>query len=135
MQFSIRKPHFWHPQTFAKTLLWHNVTLFVFSQMPQNTITKSGNSENNLDQFLTLDLDQFLTLDLDQFLTQESPNLGPVFNSTAYIYIYICCRVENLSKNALLWVENLPNISSLFFGFCFSKSSSFCRENDIFSKN
>ena len=34
-------------------------------------------------------LDQFLTLDLDQFLTQETPNLGPVFNSTADIYIYI----------------------------------------------
>ena len=35
-------------------------------------------------------LDQFLTLDLDQFLTLETPNLGPVFNSTAYIqYIYI----------------------------------------------
>ena len=28
-----------------------------------------------------------LTLDLDQFLTLETPNLGPVFNSTAYIYI------------------------------------------------
>ena len=32
-------------------------------------------------------LDQFLTLDLDQFLTLETPNLGPVLNSTAYIYI------------------------------------------------
>ena len=34
-------------------------------------------------------MDQFLTLDLDQFLTLETPNLGPVFNSTAYIYIYL----------------------------------------------
>ena len=33
-------------------------------------------------------LDQFLTLDLDQFLTLETPNLGPVFNSTVAIYIY-----------------------------------------------
>ena len=33
-------------------------------------------------------LDQFLTLDLDQFLTLETPNLGPIFNSTAHIYIY-----------------------------------------------
>ena len=31
-------------------------------------------------------LDQFLTLDLDQFLTLETPNLGPVFNSTAYMW-------------------------------------------------
>ena len=34
-------------------------------------------------------LDQFLTLNLDQFLTLKPPNLGPVFNFTAYIYIYI----------------------------------------------
>ena len=40
------------------------------------------NGEKNLDQFLTLDLDQFLTL--------ETPDLGPVFNSTAYnIYIHM----------------------------------------------
>ena len=31
-------------------------------------------------------MDQFLTLDLDQFLTLETPKIGPVFNSTAYIY-------------------------------------------------
>ena len=43
-------------------------------------------------------MDQFLTLDLDQFLTLETPNLGPVSNSTAYnIYIYImCCRVQKV---------------------------------------
>ena len=34
-------------------------------------------------------LDQFLTLNLDQFLTLKPPNLGPVFNFTAYIYIYM----------------------------------------------
>ena len=50
--------------------------------MPKNTI-KLGKktAKKNLDQFLTLDLDQFLTL--------ETPNLGPVFNSTAYIYMYV----------------------------------------------
>ena len=26
---------------------------------------------------------------MDQFLTLETPNLGPDFNSTAYIYIYM----------------------------------------------
>ena len=41
-------------------------------------------------------LDQFLTLDLDQFLTLETPNLGPVFNSTAYIYIHIYIHVKLL---------------------------------------
>ena len=46
--------------------------------MPPNTIKLGKNSKTNLDQFLTLDLDQLLTL--------ETPNLGPVFNSTAYIY-------------------------------------------------
>ena len=60
MQCSFRKPHFGHPQNFAKTLFWHNVTLFVFSEMPQNTI-KIGKTVKNLDQFLTLNLDQFLT--------------------------------------------------------------------------
>ena len=30
-------------------------------------------------------LDQFLTYNLDQFLTYKTPNLGPVFNSTAYM--------------------------------------------------
>ena len=33
-------------------------------------------------------LDQFLTLNLDQFLTLKPPNLGPVFNFTAYIYTF-----------------------------------------------
>ena len=82
MQFSFRKPHFWHPQNFAKTLFWHNVTLFVFSKIPPKHY-KNG------EKTVKKNLDQFLTLDLDQFLTLETPNLGPVFNSTAYIYIYI----------------------------------------------
>ena len=34
-------------------------------------------------------LDQFLTLNLDQFLTLKPLNLGPVFNFTVYIYIYM----------------------------------------------
>ena len=57
------------------------MTLFVFQKYPQNPI-KMGKTVKNLDQFLTLDLDQFLKL--------ETPNLGPVFNSTAYIYISLC---------------------------------------------
>ena len=42
MQFSFRKPHFWHPQNFAKTLFWHSVTLFAFSKIPKNTIKMGG---------------------------------------------------------------------------------------------
>ena len=34
-------------------------------------------------------MDQFITQLLDQFLTQKPSNLGPTFNSTIYIYIYI----------------------------------------------
>ena len=127
MQFSFRKPHFWHPQNFAKTLFWHSVTLFVFSKMPKNTIKLGKNSKKNLDQFLTLDLDQFLTL--------ETPNLGPVFNSTAYIYIYICCRVKTWSKNSHFLSQNLVQVFSFFSFFVFQKSSSFCRANEIFKKN
>ena len=62
MQFSFRKPHFWHPQNCAETLFWHNVTLFVFSKIPKKHY-KIGEDSENLDQFLTLDLDQFLTLE------------------------------------------------------------------------
>ena len=80
MQFSFRKPHFGHPQNFAKkdTILAQCDTICVFKNTPKH-YKKWGNSEKNLDQFLTLDLDQFVTL--------ETPNLGSIFNSTAYIYI------------------------------------------------
>ena len=48
MQFSFRKPHFWHPPNFAKTLFWHIVALFVFLKMPKNTIKLGKNSEKKL---------------------------------------------------------------------------------------
>ena len=44
---------------------------------------------------------------LDQFLTLEKAKIGPVFNSTAYIYIYreracVCNRsIERKSENEL----------------------------------
>ena len=34
-------------------------------------------------------LDQFLTYNLDQFLTYKTQNLGPVFNFTVHMHIYI----------------------------------------------
>ena len=79
MQFSFRKTSFLKTQNFAKTLFWHTVTLFVLPKKPKNTIKLGKNSKKNLDQFLTYNL--------DQFLTYKTPNLGPVFNFTAYIYI------------------------------------------------
>ena len=56
-------------------------TLCVFKNTPKHYQNGGGTKKKNLDQFLTLDLDQFLTL--------ETPNLGPIFNSTACVYIYI----------------------------------------------
>ena len=73
------KTSFLITQNFAKTLFWHTVTLFVLQKKPNNTIKLGKNSKKNLDQFLTYNL--------DQFLTYKTPNLGPVFNFTAYIYI------------------------------------------------
>ena len=65
------------------------MTLFVFLKMPKNTIKLGETATYNLDQFLTYNLDQFLTYNLDQFLTYKTPNLGPIFNFTAYIYMPI----------------------------------------------
>ena len=79
MQFSFRKPYFWHPPNFAKTLFWHTVALFVFLKMPKKHYKTREKQQKNLDQFLTL----------------ETPNLGPVFNSTAYIYIYMPTPSQN----------------------------------------
>ena len=81
MQFSFRKPHFWHSQNFAKTLFGTMWNYLCFQKYPQNTIKMGKTVKKNLDQFLTLNLDQFLTV--------KPPNLGPAFNFTAYIYIYI----------------------------------------------
>ena len=89
MQFSHRKPHFWHPQNFAKkTLFWHNVTLCVFKNIPPKHY-KNGETVKDLDQFLTLSLDQFLTL--------SPPNLGPVLTLQHYIYIYLYINTLSLS--------------------------------------
>ena len=65
-------------------------------------------------------LDQFLTLDLDQFLTLETPNLGPAFNSTAYIYVYVCMYVcMYVVPSGSMWqfwgFSVLSNENSLFY--------------------
>ena len=68
---------------FAKTLFWHNVTLFVLLNMPPKHY-KNGK---------TVNLEQFLTYSLDQFLTYKHPNLGPNFISTAHIYMHMYVHV------------------------------------------
>ena len=78
------KTSFWHPPNFAKTLFWHTVALFVFLKMPPKHYKNGENNEKK-------NLDHFLTLNLDHFLTLEPPNLGPLFNFTAYIYIHTGC--------------------------------------------
>ena len=77
-----------NPKFCRNTILTHCDTICV-SKNVKNTIKLGKNSKTNLDQLLTYNL--------DQFLTYKRPNLGPVFNSTAYIYIYICCKVINLA--------------------------------------
>ena len=55
-----------------------------------DTTCVSKNAKNTIKLGTTAkNLDQFLTYNLDQFLTYKRPNLGPAFNFTAYIYIYI----------------------------------------------
>ena len=58
------------------------MTLFVLQKKPKKHY-RTGEKQQKKK------LDQFLTYSLDQFLTYKTPNLGPVFNFTAYIYIYI----------------------------------------------
>ena len=54
--------------------------LFVFFKIPQNTI-KLGKNKQKI-------LDQVLTQPWTKFWLKKTPNLGPNFDSTAYIYIY-----------------------------------------------
>ena len=93
MQFSFLKPHFWWPKILQKQYfdtLWH----YLCYKKAKNTIKLGKNSKKNLDQFLTYNL--------DQFLTYKTPNLGPVFNFTTYIYIYIYSPPVSYSGQATL---------------------------------
>ena len=75
------------------------MTLFVFSKIPPKHYKNGESSEiKNLDQFLTLNLDQWLTL--------KPPNLGPIFNFTVHIYIYMCAG-ELVSVPLFLLLESL----------------------------
>ena len=69
-----------NPKFCKNTILTHCDTICVSKNVKKYYKTGKKNSKNNLDQFLTYSL--------DQFLTYKRPNLGPVFNSTAYIYIH-----------------------------------------------
>ena len=69
-----------NPKFCNNTILTHCDTICV-TEKAKNTIKLGKTAKKNLDQFLTYKL--------DQFLTYKTPNLGPVFNFTAHIYIYV----------------------------------------------
>ena len=83
MQFSIRKPHFWYPDNFAKTLFGTNWHCLRFNKnMPKNYI----NGENSAQ---TKNLDQYLTQLLDQLLTQKTKSWTSFLLYNIYIYTRI----------------------------------------------
>ena len=114
MQFSFWKPHFWHPHNFAKTLLWHNVTLFVFLNMPPKHDKNGGKQWNKK-------LDQFSTQLLEPVFNTKTPKSWTSFWLHS-IYIY---AVE-LKTGPRFGVSNVKNWSkpsvknwSKFFFHCF----------------
>ena len=70
-----------NPKFCKNTILTHCDTICVTKKAKKHYKTGEKTAKKNLDQFLTYNL--------DQFLTYKTPNLGPVFNFTAYIYIYM----------------------------------------------
>ena len=48
---------------------------------------------------------------MDQFLTYKKAKIGPVFNSTAYIYIYIYMHAVELESGPRFGVDVLKNWS------------------------
>ena len=58
--------------------MWHYLC---FQKCPKKHYKNGKTMKKNLDHFLTLNLDHFLTL--------KPPNLGPLFNFTQHIYIYM----------------------------------------------
>ena len=84
-----------NPKFCKNTILTHCDTICV-TKKPQKHYKTGEKQQKNLDQFLTYNL--------DQFLTYKTPNLGPVFNFTAYICI---CRVKTWSKIWFFLSQNL----------------------------
>ena len=58
---------------------------------------------------------------MDQFLTYKRPNLGPVFNSTAYIYIYIYLPLSLSLSPSLAVCLALSLALSFFLSFPLSQ--------------
>ena len=57
-----------------------------------------------------------------------------IYTDTSYIYIYVCCRVKNLSKNCLFLKSNICPRFPLFSFFVF-QNSSFCKREWDFQNN
>ena len=72
---------------------------------------------------------------LAQIITPKMAKLGPDNNFTANIYIYIYAVESKLGPKIAFFESKLGPSFLCFFFFCFfQKSSSFCRENEIFKK-
>ena len=92
--------------------------------MPKNTI-KMGKTVKNLDHFLTLSLDHFLTL--------KPPNLGPLVNFTAYIYMPLDpsgagvfgSLLASFPVSFLLHPLQSPSLAFLPFWYSFCKTCLF----------
>ena len=74
---------------------------------------------------------------LDQIITHQKAKLGPDNNSTAKICMYIYIIDSKLGLKLAFFESKLGpsfQVSYFSFLFCFQKSSSFCRENELFQK-
>ena len=101
-----------NPKFCKNTILTHCDTICV---------TKKAKKHYKLGKNSKKNLDQFLTYNLDQFLTYKTPNLGPVFNFTAHIYIYMlwCYYLGQVWPFEVL----LSGPSLLFTKYCLSKNT------------
>ena len=76
------------------------MTLFVFQKRPKKHYKIGEEQQKNLERFLTYSL--------DQFLTYKTPNLGPVFNFTAYIYMWLVRSGTMWQFWAVWMLEKIP---------------------------
>ena len=104
-----------NPKFCKNTILTHCDTICVTKKAKKHYKTGEKTAKKNLDQFLTYNL--------DQFLTYKTPNLGPVFNSTAYIYILWCYFLGQVWPFEVL----LSGPSLLLTKHCFVKKSTINR--------
>ena len=120
--FFVRKP-FFDTLTNCQKIFSHPYALFVILRCPPNAIKLWKTSKNILDQVLTQPWTKFWLKKLKSW-------------TKFWLYSTYRYAVESKlgPKIAFFWVKTWSKFS-LFFFFVFQKSSSFCRENEIFKKN